>query len=167
LTAKMLRRLGAAPVMMGPAEVGEALARGTVDGTVTQFTSFVDFGLSRIVSNHYLCGLSSAELLLLMNKKKFDALPKAAQDIIRKYSGQWVSSRWVQANSDRTTEIISQFSRDRRQHISYPTSADRAKLKAAAAGVTSEWLREDRRNPGLLALLDATIAKVRASGRAR
>ncbi|MEO6625293.1 MAG: hypothetical protein ABIN37_10730 [Burkholderiaceae bacterium] len=50
--------------------------------------------MSRVTSAHYFTRLGVVPLTILMNRKKFDSLPKASQDIIRKYSGDWTAARF-------------------------------------------------------------------------
>ena len=79
-----LKALGAVPVGMPPTEVPEALARRTIDASTSQPAVLFDFGLDRVTSHHYFMRLGVVPLAVVMNRKKFEALPKAGQDAIRK-----------------------------------------------------------------------------------
>ena len=56
----------------------------------------IEFGISRVVSNHYLLAVSAAPLLVVMNRKKFEELPEQAKQIIRKFSGEWAAERYIE-----------------------------------------------------------------------
>jgi TRAP-type transport system periplasmic protein len=160
VTSKMLRAFGAAPVAMGPSEVAEALARGTVDGLATQFPALVDFGLSKVATNHYLAGLDSTELLVLMTRKKFNSLPKAAQEIIQRHSGEEPAKLWIDGITQSTDQIMKVFSTDPKHRIVYPTEADKQKLIAASRPIVNEWTAQDSRNPELLDSLLSEIKRL-------
>jgi TRAP-type transport system periplasmic protein len=59
----------------------------------------VEFGISRVTSNHYLLAVSVAPLLVAMNRKKFEGLPEQARQIIRKFSGEWAAERYIEIYS--------------------------------------------------------------------
>src|SRR4029453_8313726 len=87
-----LKALGAVPVGMPPTEVPEALARKTIDASTSQPAVLFDFGLDRVTSHHYFARLGVVPLAVVMNRKTFDALPKAAQDAIRTHSPDWINN---------------------------------------------------------------------------
>ena len=49
-----------------------------------------------------------------MNRKKFDSLPKAGQDVIRKFSGDWAASRYIQVTETYDNPILEKLKSDRR-----------------------------------------------------
>ena len=73
-----LRAFGAVPIGMPVTEIPEAISRGTISGTTSHLSPFFDFGLDRVTNNHFFIGLGVVPLAILMNKKKFDALPVCA-----------------------------------------------------------------------------------------
>ena len=72
-----LRAFGAVPIGMPVTEIPEAISRGTISGTTSHMSPFFDFGLDRVTNNHFFIGLGVVPLAVLMNKKKFDALPES------------------------------------------------------------------------------------------
>src|SRR5580658_578371 len=74
----------------------DAISRGDIDGATVPASMLLNFGISRVTSYHYLLHLGFAPLVVLMNKKKFDSLPKAAQDIIRKFSGDGFATHFAE-----------------------------------------------------------------------
>ena len=77
IQVESLKTLGAVPVGMPPTEVPEALARKTIDASTSQPAVLFDFGLDRVTSHHYFMRLGVVPLAVVMNRKSFDALPKA------------------------------------------------------------------------------------------
>ena len=81
-----MKELGVVAVLMPPNEVVEATGRGTIDATTTVPAAVVDFDIDRVTSSDYLIRLGPSPFAVLLSRKKYDSLPKAAQDVIAKYS---------------------------------------------------------------------------------
>ena len=82
-----LAALGMVPVEMPINQASSAISSGKLDGAMVSPVPLIEFGISRVVPNHYLLGVSAAPLLVVMNRKKFEGLPEQAKQIIRKFSG--------------------------------------------------------------------------------
>jgi TRAP-type C4-dicarboxylate transport system substrate-binding protein len=91
-----LEKLGAIPIPMPINQISEAISSGKIDAAAVSRTPLWDYGINRVTTHHYFLNTNGAPLALLMNRKRFDAMPVAAQDIIRKYSGEWAAGRFVQ-----------------------------------------------------------------------
>lgn len=65
--AVALKRLGALPVQMEIIRIATAISSGTIDGAAVPKTPLNDYGIKRIVTNHYLLGTSGSPLVLVMN----------------------------------------------------------------------------------------------------
>ena len=91
-----LRAFGAVPIGMPVTEIPEAISRGTISGTTSHMSPFFDFGLDRVTNNHFFIGLGVVPLAVLMNKKKFDALPAASRAAIERNSGDTITKVWIE-----------------------------------------------------------------------
>ncbi|MCM2472416.1 TRAP transporter substrate-binding protein DctP [Rhizobium sp. CG5] len=160
--ALTLRRLGAAPVVLPTPETVEAIARGTVEGTAMQSAPVVDYGIDRVVSHHYYGRFSNAPLAVLMNKEKFESLPAPAQEILRKYGGEWMADRWIEATGGANDRAVAKFKADPKQTVVYPSEAEMAELKTIYKDVIDEFTAKDPHNKELLADLQKTLEEVRA-----
>lgn len=86
--------LGGTPVVLSDADVYTALERGTIDGMGFSITDVRDRKLERFVKYRIDPPMSYAGILMIMNHKKWDALPQKARDILDKASAEWeVESR--------------------------------------------------------------------------
>ena len=90
IEASALAMLGMSPVVLPIVKTPEAISRGTIDGAATALGPLLDFGLGRVVTYHYFLRLGPSVRSILMSRAKFESLPKAGQDVIRKYSGNMV-----------------------------------------------------------------------------
>jgi TRAP-type C4-dicarboxylate transport system substrate-binding protein len=72
----VLRALGMEPNALPINQVADAINRGAIDGSTGSLEVLADFGISRFATQHYMLGLGSAPLLIVMNRKTFDGLPR-------------------------------------------------------------------------------------------
>lgn len=162
LEGETIKALGAVPIGMPVTEVPEAISRGTIDGTTSHPAPLVDFGISKVTSAHYFTRLGVVPLTILMNRKKFDSLPKPAQDAIRKYSGEWTASRFNEGVGAYNDSVIKQLQADPKRKVVIPAQADLNAMQPAFKSVIDAWLNKSPRNKELYALVEAEIANVRA-----
>lgn len=156
-----LEKLGMAPVFMQVNDISRSVANGTVDGAAAPPTILAEYGVGRILSNHYMIHTSAAALALLMNRKTFDALPAQARDIIRKYSGEWYAARFIETLSAYNASVANQLQSDPRRKVVLPSRADMARAEAAFGTVVADWVRGDPHNRALLEAAKAELARIR------
>lgn len=72
------------------------ISSGTLDAAMVAPPPLIEFGIARVTPNHYLLGVSSAPLLLVMSRKTLDSLPESAQRIAGKFSGAWAVERFIE-----------------------------------------------------------------------
>lgn len=103
--------MGATNVMLSLPEVFSAFERGLVQGLGSPSINFTDLGIDKFI--HYRVGpkVWQLDILIIMNAKKWDSLPKEAQDIITQ------AAKEHEIETDRTYREAS--------------DAEMAKLKAA------------------------------------
>lgn len=78
----MIRAMGGAPVVMGGGDVYAALERGVIDGAAWGLTGVADFKWNEVAKYLARPVFGQVSLLILMNKRAFDALPAAQQQAI-------------------------------------------------------------------------------------
>jgi len=116
-----------------------------------------------VTSHDYLVQLGTNPFAVLMNRKKFESLPKAAQDVIAKYSGDWINNVYVTNLSAYNDALIAQFKGDKKRNVVTPSEADLKAIKAASEKVTADWTAKDPQNAKLLANAREQLAKIRAA----
>ncbi|HWX35770.1 MAG TPA: TRAP transporter substrate-binding protein DctP [Steroidobacteraceae bacterium] len=158
-----LEKLGAVPVLMEVTRITDAISSGSIDGAAVSNTPLSDYGIKRVAAYHYFLHIGGAPLALLMNRKKFDELPKAAQDIIRKYSGEWAAARFIEAYEVFDEQLMQQLKPDLQRKIIFPSQPDLDRAQVAFTSVIEEWAEKSTHNRELLNRADAEIAKVRST----
>ena len=158
-----LEKLGAIPIPMQITRITGAISSGEIDGAAVPRTPLTDYGIKRVVTNHYFLGVNGAPLALVMNRKKFEALPKPIQDIIQKYSGAWSAERFIELYDRSDAEVLEQLKADPKRNIVFPSVSDLEIAHIAFKSVIAEWAAKSPRDSDLLKLTEAEIAKLRAT----
>ena len=158
-----LQRLGVRPVTIPVTKVWEAMSNGTIDAAVLPPAMLFEFGAGRVASHHYLLNIRVASLALVMNRKKFDSLPEAARDIIRKHSGEWPLPAFLQSFDAVSSQVMEQLASNSHRKIVYPSQTDLDTAKAAFKAFVDEWVARSPHNQMQLEIVQTEIAKLRAS----
>jgi TRAP-type C4-dicarboxylate transport system substrate-binding protein len=152
--------LGATPVPLPINEVAVALGSGDIDAAALPTGEpLIEFGVARMAANHYLLGISSAPLAVLMNREVFDGLPEGAQEIIRAHSGAWFAERYIADTTASTARVTADLRADPLRNVVEPSESDLARAAAAFRHVVAAWTDADPRNAELLARVEAELAK--------
>jgi TRAP-type C4-dicarboxylate transport system substrate-binding protein len=160
--AMAVGKLGMRPVPMPMNLVAEALSDGKIDSATAPLPMLFEFGVGRVSSYHYMLEISGAPLALVMNRKKFDSLPREAQDIIHKYSGEWPVGPYLQSYEESGRQVIDQLQSNPRRKVIQPSPADRAAAEIVFKSVIDEWAAKAPANRQQLETARAEIARLRA-----
>jgi TRAP-type C4-dicarboxylate transport system substrate-binding protein len=144
-------------------QTAEAIARGSVDGATGPAVILVDFGIARVVSHHYLMRLGFAPLTILMSRQKFDSLPKAAQDIIRQFSGEWLAMRFSETFETNDNLVMEQLKSDPKRTVTLPSPSDLDTAQATFRTIVKDWQAKDPHNSELLSVVETELAKLRST----
>ena len=159
----VLKALGMIPEVLPINQTTDAIGRGVIDGATSRPGTLSGFGIARATSHHYFLGLGAAPLLILMNRKKFDSLPQAGQDAIRKHSGEWMAAQYVNGYDATNNPIFEQLKSDPKRTVVFPSQADLRTAEAAYKVIIEEWLGRDPRNRELFNMVEMELAKLRVS----
>jgi TRAP-type C4-dicarboxylate transport system substrate-binding protein len=157
-----LAGLGMVPVQMPINLASSAISSGKLDGATVGPAPLVEFGISRVVPNHYLLGVSSAPLLMVMNRRKFESLPDRAQRIIRKFSGLWLAGHYIETYQTENLDAVDSLKRDPKRKVVIPSSADLDRAHAVFSSEVDAWSAADPRHLQLLSKAKAELTKLRA-----
>jgi TRAP-type C4-dicarboxylate transport system substrate-binding protein len=143
--------------------LADAIKRGAIDGAALAPTALFDFRVAAVAKNHYLLRGGVAPLVVLMNRKKFDSLPQAAQDLIRKYSGEWTAAAWIKSFGASERFSLDKIKLDSTRKVVEPSPADRAAAQRAYKSLMESWAAKSPRNRELLNTIEADLATIRSS----
>jgi TRAP-type C4-dicarboxylate transport system substrate-binding protein len=92
IQSEVVTALGGAPLSLPATDMYQALQRGAADGAVASWSTFDPFRLGDVTRYHLETRFGTSTGMIFMAKKKFDALPAAAQKVLQDNSGE-ASSR--------------------------------------------------------------------------
>lgn len=105
LSAKIVETLGGVSVAMPQGATYEALQKGVVQGTLAPMETLKGWKQAQVIKSTTDCaniGYTTA-MFVVMNKKKWDALPKDVQKVFDDVSAEWISiagKTWDEADTD-------------------------------------------------------------------
>ncbi len=157
-----LAGLGMVPVQMPINQAASAISSGKLDGSMVGPAPLMEFGISRVAPNHYLLGVSSAPLMVVMNRKKLESLPEPARQIIRNFSGGWTAEHYIAIYQAENDEAIDSLKRDPNRKVVVPSPSDLDRARAVFRSEVEAWSAADPRHRQLLARAEAELGKLRA-----
>ena len=138
---KALKAFGAAPVSMPITETYTALERGVVDGTVVPWEGVFVFKLGDLLKYCTEADFYTMTMTVLMNKRKWDSLPQDVKKIIGENSGLSLSLACGQA-FDKVENPLKKKVMSKGVEVLRLSAADKGELKALAAPLREEWVKE-------------------------
>lgn len=161
IEAEALDRLGMKAVVMPVNKVAVAISGGVIDAAAVPPNALFQFGISRVANHHYLLGISAPPFALLMTRKRFETLPKKAQDVIVKFSGRWTGERYGEIIAADNRRLLKQLRDDPKRTVVTPLPADLSTATAAYDAVTREWEAQSADNKALLETVRTEIRNLR------
>ncbi len=156
-----LKGLGIVPVLMPINQASGAISSGKIDGSLAGPTPIVEFGISRVAPNHYMLGISSAPLAVVMNRKTFEGLPEQARATIRKFSGEWLAARYIDTYEAENGETIERLNQDPNRKVVVPSATDLGRARTVFRSQVETWAAANTRHHQLLATTETELGKLR------
>jgi TRAP-type C4-dicarboxylate transport system substrate-binding protein len=151
------------PVLLAINQATDAINRDKIDAATFPPSLLFEFGIGRVANNHFMIQLGGVPTALIMNRGKFASLPPAAQAIIRKYSGQWLTEHSVAGFDTLDEQVLEQLKSDPRRKVSELSTADLESTQRVFASVVEDWAAMSPHNRELLTLVRSEIKTLRSS----
>ncbi len=138
-TSRIAVLLKAQPTTIQLAELGQALATGTVENFLTSSASGVENKLFEQVKNLYTVNAWLPKNLIVVNQKAFDALDKPTQDAVMKAAVEAETRGWAtsqQKDDEYLKELVAKGMK-----VSPPSAELKKELLAIGETMTQEWLK--------------------------
>jgi TRAP-type C4-dicarboxylate transport system substrate-binding protein len=156
-----LAALGLLPVDMPINQASIAISSGKLDGAIVGPAPLIEFGISRVLSNHYLLSVSAAPLLVVMNRQKYEGLPEQAKQIIRKFSGAWTAERFIETYHAANDAALESLKHDPDRNVVVPSPADLASAHTMFRAEIDAWSATDPRHRELLSKAESELNTIR------
>ncbi len=137
-TARIAELVGAQPVTVQAAEVSQAFATGVAESMMSSGSTGADSKLYEHVKYWYDTQAWLPKNAVIVNRKAFDALDKATQDVVLKAAADAEVRGWA-ASRKNNTESLDKL-RAGGMQILQPTAALKADMKKVGDTMLAEWL---------------------------
>lgn len=138
-TTRIAEYVGAQPVTIQLAELGQALATGTVDNFLTSSASGVDSKLYEHVKYFYDVNAWLPRNALVVNQKAFDALDKATQATVLKVAAAAEARGW-KTSAEKDGEYLKEL-QAKGMTVDRGNDVLKRELKVIGGRMTNDWLR--------------------------
>ncbi|WP_168192767.1 TRAP transporter substrate-binding protein DctP [Undibacter mobilis] len=165
IEAEALERLGVIATVMPVSQVATAIKHGAIDGAVVALPGLFDFGIADVATHHFHLAGGGAPVAMLMNRKKFAALPDAAKHIIHKYSGEWAAAHWIEAIAESEKQGLAVLRSDPKRVFTEPSQHDLDTASRAVRSLIDGWAAANTRNRDLLRHFEADLSVIRSTVR--
>jgi TRAP-type C4-dicarboxylate transport system substrate-binding protein len=163
MPSQIVAALGGAPISLNITEIYEGIQRGTVNGTIIQWTAFQPFKLAEVTKYHIDTGFGGAPAMVFMATKRYQALPDAVRRIIDANSGEKDTREFGQF-WDRVQHQGRETVRAAGGHtIVKPTPAVEAKWRERLQPLAEEWTKTVPNGARLLARYRAILKEVQGA----
>lgn len=162
LESDSITALGGVPVALTVTEIIEAMSRGSIDAVTSLPSVVFDFGFASVTNTHYFTRLGNLPMAMLMNKKKFDGLPKAAQDAIRKNSVEAVEKNFNSTNGVYDETLIQKLKDDPKRKVTFPSEAEMIRTRQMVQPVVDAWRKQSPRNEELFMAVQQELVQLRS-----
>jgi TRAP-type C4-dicarboxylate transport system substrate-binding protein len=139
-TARIAELVGAQPVTVQAAELGQAMATGVVESYMSSGSTGFDTKTYEHIKYWYDTQAWLPKNLVLVNKRAFDALDKPTQDAVLKAAAD-AEVRGLAASKRANTESLDKL-RANGMQILPPSAALKADMKKVGDTMIKEWLEK-------------------------
>jgi TRAP-type transport system periplasmic protein len=138
-TSRIAVLLKAQPTTIQLAELGQALATGTVENFLTSSASGVENKLFEHVKNLYTVNAWLPKNIVVVNAKAFEALDKATQDAVLRAASEAEARGWS-TSAQKDDEFLKELGA-KGMKVSPPTAELKRELQAIGESMTQDWLK--------------------------
>jgi len=155
-----LEALGAVPVTMPNPQIYQTVEKGVADGSALAWGAYKAFKIYEVTKYHINPHLAGIAYPVIMNKNKWNSLPKQDQDIITRITEEMMPDKLCGAVTGEMNEGI-KISKERGHEIIDLSPEEFAKWRATGKPVWDKWAKqmEAKGLPGQK-ILDETIKLV-------
>lgn len=138
-TSRIAQLVGAQPTTIQLAELGQALATGTVENFLTSSASGIENKLYESVKYFYSVNAWLPKNGIVVSAKAFEALDKPTQEAVLKAAAAAEARGWA-TSQQKDDEYLKELAA-KGMKVAAPSPALAAELKKVGQAMTAEWLK--------------------------
>jgi TRAP-type transport system periplasmic protein len=162
-TSKIAQAVGATPLSIQAAELSQALATGVVDSFMSSGATGVDSKVWESLSHFHTVDAWLPKNMLVVNRKEFDKLDKATQDLVAKLSAEAERKGWerMRGYTEESLGILAKH----KMAVVKPAPQLMTDMKKIGDEMATEWLKQA--GPEGKEILDAYAKSAKPSAPAK
>ncbi|MFP4237129.1 MAG: TRAP transporter substrate-binding protein [Desulfonatronovibrio sp.] len=139
--SRILEILGAVPVSMPMPETPEALQKGMIKGLLSSLEVLLDFNFAAYTPYQTRLDLQIYPFAVVMNKSKWDALPRDVQDVMEELGRE--QAIWTGEFMDAHVQEALEYARDEHDSRMFElTPGEYAEIDEKLEVLTEEWKQQ-------------------------
>ncbi len=158
--AEWIKSVGAAPQTMSSPQMNSALKRGVLDAVVQGFTGMRTFKTFSLVTHVHEAPVGVIPFILLMNKKRHQALSSAEKAAFAKFGGMTIA-KWGGNAYDGETKKIRDQRLTKKDLVFADAEAERAMASKNAKAVHDWWIKKTPNGQKIFDAYKKAIEEVR------
>lgn len=162
LSGEVISRLGGTPMVIEPADTFGAVQRGMVDGVVMSWAGLGQLNLLDVTFYHVETPLGTGATMVFMARKKYDALPAAARQLLDANSGESYSRIFGAIFDKEAREQRASIAGSGKHIIASLTPAQDAHWRQSIEPVIAAWTASHPGGEKLLATYRELLAAAKA-----
>lgn len=142
-TTTLFQKFGAIPISLPATQSRDALSKGVADGTMFTSEAILNFNIQDFIKYATIVpgGLYSQSFFIVINKKKWDALPDKDRAIMDKLSGEALAKRLGTRWQDEENTGLDRLKK-LGVEVTIADATMMAKMREAMAPVEKEWIEK-------------------------
>lgn len=156
METKGVKLLGGNPVGMPVSELSISLQKGVVDGAFTPYAAMNSHKLIDVVKHVSEVNYSGALMVVMMNMKKWNALPESAKSVIDQVANEAFGLKAAAAFDQEDLDNIALGKEKGIQFHKLP-EAEQAKIRSRMKGIWEEWVTKNAKQFPAREILDAAL----------
>ena len=163
LSAQLIKLLGGAPISLPFFDQYQAINRGTIDGTLAQWTIFYPFKLDE-VTKHHLEGLRMGGFpgMVFITHKTYDSLTAAGRRAIDANSGEKFSRDFGKFWDGAQIQGRDYVAKKPGHTITEISAKEESKWQERMKPITTQWIKSLSDGQKILDALQAELANIRS-----
>lgn len=141
IPAKMIEAWGATPAAIAPVELADALEKGTVNGMTFNYEAAQSFQLGPSIKYTTEITAYAATWALVMNGKKYEALPADLKKLVDDSTGVEAARR-VGAKYDESEAAGRKYMLENKAELIVPTADEQLAFKTAVMPIVKETVEQ-------------------------
>jgi TRAP-type C4-dicarboxylate transport system substrate-binding protein len=160
MLSNVLESLGARPAKLPYGETYPALQKGVIDGVALSWRDIIEANIHHVLRYHYELPLGATPTLLVMDRRRFESLPRQLQQDLKREAGEKLAETWGKAY-DQINERYKQKLANEGHTIVGPSRADEDRMQGITKATISRWIERQPHRKRIVETFRETVKGIK------